>query len=86
MTCTSSDEVQSNRLRSTFSDRRRDNIGDPFLDEYKFDIELVEIVISQMKRSKAAGLDELTSEHLINAHPVLVAILSKFFNLIVSAA
>ena len=39
-----------------------------------------------MKRGKAAGLDELTIEHLINAHPVLVAILSKFFNLIVSAA
>ena len=39
-----------------------------------------------MKRGKAAGLDELTIEHLVNSHPVLVVILSKFFNLIVSAA
>ena len=62
----------------------RDYIGDPFLKEYKFDVELVETVVSQMNRGKAPGLDELTSEHLINAHPVLVAILSRFFNLIVS--
>ena len=39
-----------------------------------------------MKRGKAAGLDELTIEHLVHSHPVLVAILSKFFNLIISAA
>ena len=54
--------------------------------EYKFDVELVETVFSQMKRGKAAGLDELTIEHLVHSHPVLVAILSKFFNLIISAA
>ena len=51
-----------------------------------FDDELVDTILSQMKRSKAAGLDELTIEHLVNSHPVLVVILSKFFNLIVSAA
>jgi len=35
-----------------------------------------------MKRGKAAGLDELTIDHLVHSHPVLVAILSKFLNLI----
>jgi len=55
---------------------------DPCLDEYKFGAELVETVLFQMKRSEAPGLDELT----INSHPVLVVILSKLFNLIVSAA
>jgi len=69
-----------------FRDRRRDYVGSPFLDEYMFDVELVETILSQMKRGKAAGLDELTIEHLDNSHPVLVAILNKFFNLIVSAA
>jgi len=39
---------------------------------------LVETVVSQMNRGKAAGLDELMSELLINVHPVLVAILSRF--------
>ena len=65
-----------------FSDRRQDYVGDPFLDEYKFDIELVETVFSEMKRGKAAGLDELTIEHLVNSHPVLVVILTKLFNII----
>jgi len=69
-----------------FNDGYRDYVGDPCLDEYKFDAELVETVLSQMKRGKAPGLDELTIEHLVNSHPVMVVILSKLFNLIVSAA
>jgi len=39
-----------------------------------------------MKRRKATGLYKLTIEHLVNSHPVLVAILSKLFKLIASAA
>jgi len=85
-TCTSVNEGQSDRLRSMFRERRHDYVGSPFLDEYMFDVELVDTILSQMKRGKAAGLDELTIEHLVNSHPVLVVILSKFFNLIVSAA
>jgi len=69
-----------------FRDRRGDYVGSLFLDEYMFDVELVETILSQMKRGKAAGLGELRIEHLVNSHPVLVAILNKFFNLIVSAA
>ena len=37
-----------------------------------------------MKRGKAAGLDELTIEHLAHCHPVLFAILATFFNIIMS--
>ena len=47
---------------------------------------IIIIIIIIFIRGKAAGLDELTIEHLANSHPVLVATLSKFFNLIVSAA
>jgi len=71
-------EVQSSRLRSMFRTRRQDYVGSPFLDEYMFDVELVETVFQQMKRGKVAGLNELTIEHLVNSHPVLVAIISKF--------
>ena len=42
-------------------------------------------MFSKIKRGKTAGLDELTIEHLVNSHPVLVAILTKLFNIIVSA-
>ena len=38
-----------------------------------------------MKRGKAAGLDELTVEHVVHSHPVLIAILAKLFNIIMFA-
>jgi len=59
-----------------FRTRRQDYVGTPFLDKYMFDVELVETVFLQMKRGKAAGLDELTIEHLVNGHPVLVVIIA----------
>ena len=65
---------------------RLNNGGDPLLDMYKFDVELIECVSSKMKRGKAAGLDELTIEHVICSHPVLFVILSKLFYLIMSGA
>jgi len=43
-----------------------------------FDVQLIETVVSQMKRGKAAGLDELTIERLVHSHPLSVAILSRF--------
>jgi len=60
-----------------FRDRRGDYVGSLFLDEYMFDVELVENILSQMKRGKAAGLGELTIEHLVNSQPVLVAIFKQ---------
>jgi len=36
------------------------------------DVKLVEAILPHMKRGKVAGLDELTIEHLVNRHPVLV--------------
>ena len=65
---------------------RLNYVGDPLLDMYKFDVELIECVSSKMKRGKAAGLDELTIEHLIYSHPVLFVILSKLFYSIMSGA
>ena len=40
-------------------------VGDPLLESYKFDAELVDPVCSKMKRGKAAGIDELTIEHVV---------------------
>ena len=39
-----------------------------------FDAELVETVITKMKRGKAAGLDGITAEHLQYSHPLLVCV------------
>jgi len=34
-----------------------------------------------LKRSKAAGLDNITAEHLQHSHPVLKILLAKLINL-----
>ena len=36
--------------------------------------------------SRYAGLDELTVEHIVNSHPVLISILARLFNLIMSVS
>jgi len=79
-TCTSVNEGQSNCLHSMFRDGRQ-----YYVTSTSLMLNWLRL-FSQMKRGKAAGLDELTIEHLVYSHPVLVATLSKFFNLIVSAA
>ena len=85
-TCTSLNNDQNDRLRLLYLDKRHDYIGDPHLNMYTFDAELIESVLANMKRGKAAGLDELTVEHLTNSHPVLLLILTELFKVIMSAA
>jgi len=58
--------------------------GQTDANNYAFDAELVENVIVNMKRGKAAGLDSITSEHLLFSHALLPCILAKLFNLIIS--
>jgi hypothetical protein len=40
---------------------------------------MVESNINLLKNGKAAGADDLTSEHLKYAHPVLCVLLKKIF-------
>jgi hypothetical protein len=55
-------------------------IGDPLTEELNFDAQLIEQVVNNLKRVKAAGLDNLTAEHLKHCHPLLPAVLAKLFN------
>ena len=57
-------------------------IGTQLRDENRFDAELVEIKISELKWGKAAGLDGLTAEHLQHCHGLLPCVLAKLFNVV----
>jgi len=46
-----------------------------------FTVELLNKLPDQMKNGKAAGLDNITCEHLKYSHPVLITILCKLFHL-----
>ena len=59
------------KLLKNYISQRVSYIGSPILDAERFDAELVENVINDLKRGKAAGLEGLSSEHVINCHPIL---------------
>ena len=59
--------------------------GTPLVKEDDFDIELVDKIISQLQRGKAAGLDTLVAEHLQCSHPIVRSILVKLFNVMMEA-
>ena len=78
--------VQNNAIRNmqcTYEHIRPNYVGSPYLQEQRFDAELVSNVIIDLKRGKAAGLDTLTAEHLQNSHCLLPAVLAKLFNLMI---
>ena len=47
------------------NERRLNNCGTPHSDIFEFDVELVEKAVDAMKRGKAAGLDDITVEHIV---------------------
>jgi hypothetical protein len=49
--------------------------------DYTISVELVDFAMNELHVGKAAGLDQLQTEHLINSHPILYKILSLLFNL-----
>ena len=78
--------VQNNgnrNMQCNYEHTRPNYVGSAYLEEQRFDAELVGNVIIDLKRGKAAGLDTLTAEHLQNSHCLLRAVLAKLFNLMV---
>ena len=73
------------KLLNQYNDLRANYVGAPYLQEYDFDAELIENVICNLSRGKAAGLDGLTTEHLMFCHPILPAVLAKLFNWMMQA-
>ena len=41
-------------------------------------------IITELKKNKAAGSDNLTAEHLKFSHRVVVSVMCKFFNIMIS--
>ena len=58
--------------KSTFND-----------DKIHINIELIDSIIKQLDKCKAAGVDQLTAEHFQFAHPIVINILSMLLNLMI---
>lgn len=52
-------------------------------DVITIDVELIDSVVKNLKKGKAAGIDRLTSEHVQFSHPIIISLLSMLFNLMI---
>lgn len=68
-------------LENCYNLKRSTYCGTPWSDDMLFDVALVDSVIRGSSHGKAAGLDNLSVEHLQYSHPVLPLILTKLFNI-----
>lgn len=81
--CNKNSEARSNKLQSEFLNRmqlidKSDNLLNALLS-----VELVDLSLTKLKSGKAAGVDRLTAEHLKNAHPIIVQLLTKLLNIMI---
>ena len=67
-------------LYSQYLTRRHEYQGLPLPED--IDVELVSRVVYDLKRGKAADLDNLTAKHILYSHPILPCLLGRLFNLI----
>ena len=81
VSCTPFNQIKNEEWKSKYDQVRSDYHGCPVTENNLFDVELVSKLMSNMTNGKAAGLDEITSEHLKFSHPIVVVILTKLFNI-----
>ena len=71
--CSNLTVTGADRLKNNYENIRAASCGSPDRCEYLFDAELVEKIISNMSRGKAAGLDGLSAGLLQYCYPLFLA-------------
>ena len=80
-TCVPNSQSQHNLLQAKFQSQYEKYVdSSPVL--YS-SVDLIDDCINKLKRGKAAGHDELTTEHLLYAHPMLLVLLSLLFDMLI---
>ena len=82
-TCAPFSAVRNEELKAVYEGNRT-TYNEPLRDAGPiFTVELLNRLLDKMKNGKAAGLDNITCEHLKYSHPILITILCKLFNMFV---
>ena len=76
-------QIQSNLTDKCqeFLEKIKYYTDDALKQQFEFSTELIAIALTQMESGKSPGLDMLTAEHLNYCHPVIFALLSNLFNI-----
>ena len=79
--CRPNSEETNALLRSKFEEKFINYVGDGIDSNDFFSVELVCKLICERKTGKAAGLDKISTEHLLHCHPLVYVYLTYLFNL-----
>ena len=82
--CSPNCDLRNAQLKADYEAMRTKYVGLPYSDDHAFDVELVDKIITELKRNKAAGLDYLTAEHLQFSHPIVLSVMCTLFNIMMS--
>jgi len=52
--------------------------------DHSISVELIQKCVAGLKRGKAAGIDELTCEHVLHSHPILIVLLANLFKIMLA--
>ena len=80
--CTYNSDARNLELENEFTARKNNFHNDTNVPNYRLSVEMVDRAIKKLKLGKAIGADRISAEHLLYAHPILVIILTKLFNLL----
>ena len=84
--CSNLNSVRKTSLDGEYLGERATYTGSSLTHDLLCDVELIDSIISDQKLGKAAGLDELTSEHLTVCHPALALVFTKLFNIMLKCS
>ena len=79
--CWPDNTTQCKELNEHYLNMRSTCIGYHFLDSHLFYVETVDNIMSKLKGDKAAGRDEIASEHLLFSHPALTLVLTRLLDI-----
>jgi len=80
-TCIHFNATRNEELKAVYEDMKTSHNEPRRAADLTFTIKLLNRLLAQMKNVKAAGLDNITCEHLKYSHRILITILCKLFNL-----
>ena len=79
-------DLRNAQLKADYKAVRTKYVGLPYSDDYAFDVELVDKIITELeiRKNKASALDNKTTEHLqfISSpycHPIVASVICKHF-------
>ena len=79
--CTNNSDARNLELEAEFTARKL-KLHDVSVPNFMLSVEQVDTAIRKLKLGKAIGADRISAEHIVYAHPIIVTILTKLFNLL----